>query len=185
MSLNDFRRMAAAMDLRMQQLEKAGTRGPEIIQWMVAYLPDLQQIWEGASDAQLQLLCEEFPGFYRYASMMESAAEVDRAKASRPYDDFPELPEPLKSSMRVVLTEAATLERAYQSIIDAGNASEKQAEIVRLAALHSRWLDDRERFLREVRSSSAEVPANVARFLAGCLAMLAERIERVRASVVS
>ena len=49
-------------------------------------MPDLHKIWVGTSDQQLMALSNEFPGFYRYALIMEEASEAERNKASRPYD---------------------------------------------------------------------------------------------------
>jgi hypothetical protein len=52
----------------------------------MGYVPDLHKIWVGTSDQQLMALSNEFPGFYRYAPIMEEASEAERNKASRPYD---------------------------------------------------------------------------------------------------
>jgi len=46
-------------------------------------VPDLHKIWVGTSDQQLMALSNEFPGFYRYALIMEEASEAERNKASR------------------------------------------------------------------------------------------------------
>jgi hypothetical protein len=82
MTVREFRRMAAAMDLRILQLTAEGVHGPAMIGRMVGHLPDLQQIWVGTSDNQLAMLCDEFPGFRRYASLMEEAAEAERKKVT-------------------------------------------------------------------------------------------------------
>jgi len=37
----------------------------------MGYVPDLHKIWVGTSDQQLMALSNEFPGFYRYALIME------------------------------------------------------------------------------------------------------------------
>jgi len=52
----EFRRLAAAMDLRIQQLTAEGVHGTAIIERMVGHLPDLQQIWVGTSDNQLAMI---------------------------------------------------------------------------------------------------------------------------------
>jgi hypothetical protein len=52
----------------------------------MGYVPDLHKIWVGTSDQQLMALSNEFPGFYRYALIIEEASEAERNKASRPYD---------------------------------------------------------------------------------------------------
>jgi hypothetical protein len=108
MTMREFRRLAAAMDLRFQQLTAEGVQGPAIIECMVGHLPDLQKIWVGTSDNQLTMLCNEFPGFRRYASLMEEAAEAEHKKPSHPYDGVPELPDSLKDAMAALLVTAAT-----------------------------------------------------------------------------
>jgi hypothetical protein len=72
----------------------------------MGYVPDLHKIWVGTSDQQLMALSNEFPGFYRYALIMEEASEAERNKASRPYDGVPAarlqkftLSDPLKGSI--------------------------------------------------------------------------------------
>ena len=37
-------------------------------------------------------LSKEFPGFYRYAFIMEDASDAERNKASRPYDGMGQFP---------------------------------------------------------------------------------------------
>ena len=87
MSMNEFRRLAAKMDQHMQQLSAEGVNDAHaIINRMMGYVPDLHKIWVGTSDDQLIALSNEFPGFYRYALIMEEASEAERNKASRPYD---------------------------------------------------------------------------------------------------
>src|SRR5258708_25856494 len=80
-------------------------------------------LWVGTSDHQLATLCNDFPGFFRYASLMEEAADAERRKASRPYD-VPELHDSLKDVMAALLVTAATLERSYQEALDADKSPE-------------------------------------------------------------
>ena len=140
MTVREFRMMAAAMDLDIQHLAREGVHGPVMIERMVGHLPDLQQIWTGASDDQLTTLCQEFPGFHQYARLMEEAAERERSKPSRPYDDLPELPDALKDRMAALLTTAATLERLYRAVLDADPSAERQFEVIDVNRLHSAWL---------------------------------------------
>jgi hypothetical protein len=94
MSMNEFRRLAAEIDQHIQQLSAQGVNDPPaIINRMMGYVPDLHRIWVGASDDQLIALSNEFPGFYRYAFIMEEAFEAERNKASRPYDGIGKVPE--------------------------------------------------------------------------------------------
>jgi hypothetical protein len=72
MSMNEFRRLAAKIDQHMQQLSAQGVNDPHaIINRMIGYVPDLHKIWVRTSDDQLIALSNEFPGFYRYALIME------------------------------------------------------------------------------------------------------------------
>ena len=94
MSMNEFRRLAAKIDQHMQQLAAQGvSEAHAIINRMMGYVPDLHKIWVGTSDQQLMALSHEFPGFYRYALIMEEASEAERNKASRPYDGMAEFSE--------------------------------------------------------------------------------------------
>ena len=76
MSMNEFRRLAAKIDQHMQQLAAQGVNdAPAIIDRMMGYVPDLHKIWVGTANDQLIALSNEFPGFYRYAIIMEEASE--------------------------------------------------------------------------------------------------------------
>ena len=85
MNFADWQR--AKMEQHRQQLSAQGVNdGHAIINRMMGYVPDLHKLWVGTSDDQLIALSNEFPGFYRYALIMEEASEAERNKASRPYD---------------------------------------------------------------------------------------------------
>ena len=101
--MSECRRLAAGMDLRMEQLAAEGVPVSTMIDRMAGHLPDLQRIWTSTSDDQLAMLCREYPGFHRYASLMEEAAEAERRKPARPYDDLPELPDALKEQLLALL----------------------------------------------------------------------------------
>jgi hypothetical protein len=53
---------------------------------LMGYTPELHQIWTGTTDKELMALTREYPGFYRYALIMETAFEQESQKPSRPYD---------------------------------------------------------------------------------------------------
>ena len=93
--MKELRLLAATMDVRMRQLETEGVSGPEIVNRMAGHLQDLNRIWTSTSDEELQGLCLEFPGFFRYASIMEDAFEADRKNPASPYRDVQAFPEPL------------------------------------------------------------------------------------------
>lgn len=120
--MNEFRRLAAKIDQHMQQLAAQGvSEAHAIINRMMGYGPDLHRIWVGTSDQQLMALSREFPGFYRYARIMEEASEAERRKASRPYDGMAEFSEQHKQMGAQLLTTAATLERGYQAFRASGS----------------------------------------------------------------
>ena len=114
MNMQALRALAAVMDQRVRQFEAVGITGDALIERMVGHLPDLQQIWVGADDQQLAMLCQDYPGFYQYASLMEAAAEAQRAKLPRGYLEMPEMDDTLKPLLAALLSAAATLERGYQ-----------------------------------------------------------------------
>lgn len=103
-TMEHFRKIATAIDQRVAQLAATGVSGGELLYRMVGHLPDLHRIWVGASDRQLAVLCHDYPGFYKYASLMEEAAEAQRAnpKQSR-YKDWQPLQEPLRSKFSKLL----------------------------------------------------------------------------------
>lgn len=122
MSMNEFRRLAAKIDQHMQLLATQGvSEAHAIINRMMGYVPDLHKIWVGTSDQQLMALSHEFPGFYRYATLMEEAFEAERNKVSRPYDGMAKFSEEHKQRAAQLLVTAATLERVYQAFRGNGN----------------------------------------------------------------
>ena len=91
-AMSGHRQRAAAIDLRMRQLAEEAVPRPAIIGRMVAHVADLGAIWNATTDEQLAALCDEYPGFHTYAVLMEEAAEAERRKPARPYDDLPDTP---------------------------------------------------------------------------------------------
>ena len=146
MSMNEYRRLAAKMDQHMQQLAAQGVNdAPAIINRMMGYVPDLHKIWVGTSDDQLIALSNEFPGFYRYALIMEEASEAECNKASRPYDGMAQFPEQHKQLAAQLLATAATLERGYQALLGSGNLQVVQPQVNEMDKMHQQWLSDLER----------------------------------------
>jgi len=81
MSMNEFRRLATRIDQQMQQLAAEGvSEAYAVVNRMMGHAPDLHRIWIGTSDQQLMALSREFPGFYRYARIMEEASEAELQK---------------------------------------------------------------------------------------------------------
>jgi hypothetical protein len=177
MIMEEFRKMAAAIDLRMQQLAAEGVQGLAMIEPMIGHLPDLQRIWTGASDEQLAALCKEFFGFHRYATLMEEAAEAERAKPSRIYDDFPLLSDPFKQSLSALLADAATLERDYQAVLNAGNSPGLRQHVNELTKLYCKWVVNLEMFTTALNASG--VPKKAVDFITDTFGRMAERIAQL------
>lgn len=176
-TMANFRTMAAAMDQRVRQLAAKGVSGSDLLYQMVGHLPDLQKIWDGTNDHQLATLCEDYPGFYQYASLMEEAAEAERVNPTEAgYKSLPQLDEALKGKLTELLTSAATLERRYQSLSTSKGAS--QAEKGELDRLHEIWLLNREDFLQAL--GKANLPRAVSEFAVPALEQIAERIEKTK-----
>lgn len=178
MSMNEYRRLAAHMDQHIQQLFAENvTDAHAIINRMLGYVPDLHKIWVGASDDQLMALSNEFPGFYRYARIMEEASEVERNKASRPYDGMAQLSEKHKKLSAQLLTTAATLERGYQAILGVSNLQVFQSQVQEMNKLHRQWLSDLESFKNSLREQGTESKALA--YVNEAFGRLAVRIKRL------
>ena len=176
-TMEDFRRMAAAMDERVRQLAAEGVSDAEVFSRMTGYMPELHRIWVGTKDHELALLSQEFPGFYRYARIMEDAFEKERRDPRhKAYKDLPELPEPLKRPLTDLLTTAATLERGYQSILDGNHSGADQ--FAELNRLHDQWLAGRERFVEA--SKAADVPQKELDLIGGALGEMGDRITQLK-----
>jgi hypothetical protein len=157
MSMNEFCPLAEKVDQHMQQLAAQGVNdAPAIINRMMGYVPDLHRIWVGTTDGQLIALSNEFPGFYRYALIMEEASEAERNKSSLPYDDLAEFAEEHKQQAAQLLTTAATLERRYQALRESGNPQVSQAQVNELGQLYRQWLCDLDSFKNSLRAQGAD-----------------------------
>lgn len=122
---------------------------------MMGYVHDLHEIWINTSDQQLMALSREFPGFYRYALVMEEASEAERKKASRPYDGMAEFSEEQKQCGAKLMTMAATLERGYQAFRGSGNLQVFQPQLDELDRLHRQWLSDLDAFKDSLRTQGS------------------------------
>lgn len=175
--MNEFRRLAAKIDQHMQLLATQGvSEAHAIINRMMGYVPDLHKIWVGASDQQLIALSHEFPGFYRYAVIMEEASEDER-KASRPYDGMAQFSERHKQQATQLLTTAATLERGFLSFRGSGNLHVFQPQVNELQRLYQQWLFDLDSFKSAIREQGVESQAM--EYVNEAFGRLAERIKQL------
>jgi hypothetical protein len=155
--MNEFRRLAAKMDQHMQQLSVQGVNDAHaIINRMMGYVPDLHKIWVETSNDQLIALSNEYPGFYRYALIMEEASENERNKASRPYDGMDQFSPQHKQLAAQLLATAATLERGYQALFGSGKLQVFQPQVNKM---HRQWLADLESFKNSLRAQGVEPKA--------------------------
>ena len=179
--MSEYRRLAAGMDLRMKQLAAEGVPVSTMIDRMAGHLPDLHRIWTSTTDDQLAMLCREYPGFHRYTTLMEEAAEAERRKPARPYDDLPELPDALKEHLLALLGTAAKLERDYQAVLDATSASAPTPWIRPLIELCTHWEADLSRFKAALQS--AGVPQKSRDIILPELDRMAQRIVELEGRV--
>lgn len=176
--MNEFRRLAAKIDQHMQQLAAQGvSEAHAIINRMMGYVPDLQKIWNSTSDQQLMALSNEFPGFYRYALIMEEASEAERNKTSRPYDDMAEFSEEHKQRAAQLLATAANLKRGYQAFRGSGSLQGFQPQVNELGRLHAQWLSNLDSFKSSLREQGVEPKA--LEYVNEAFGRLAERIRQL------
>lgn len=176
--MNELRRLAAKIDQHMQQLAGQGVHEADaIINRMMGYGPDLHRISVGTTEQQLMALSREFPGFYRYARIMEEASEAERRKASRPFDGTAEFFEQHKQMGAQLLTTAATFARGYQAFRASGNLQVFRPQLDELGRLHRQWLSDLDAFKDSRRTQGAVL--KVLEYVNEAFDRLAERIKQL------
>ncbi len=137
--VNETDRCAARIDQRVHQLEAQGIMGAALLEHMMGYILDLQQLWSTQSDESLISLCHRYPGLYRYGMQMEEAAEAESKKATISYGDLPELPNSVKAKVLQLLTNGATIERGYQTILDSWGQRDMWVETEIMKDLQQQW----------------------------------------------
>ena len=168
--------IAAAINLRVRQLEAQGVTGMGLANRMVGHMQDLQRIYETASDRTLRDLCRRFPAFERYARLMEEMTERGQVMVStgtHPYADLPELSGPLKASLVRVMRAAVELEREFQAAADDG----RNDQAGRLTAKKQQWGNDLQKVVLEFRS--ADLPLRSQELVQNALKTMAERVAQM------
>ena len=70
----DHRRMAARIDRKIKQLDVLGLLEVEILPEMAEYMPDFHHLMMNTSGSEMDALCEEYAGFFRFAKILETVA---------------------------------------------------------------------------------------------------------------
>ncbi len=139
-TVNKEHEIAAAIDLRVRQLEAQGIGEAALLEHMIGHILDLQWLWSTVSDEKLAFLCRQYPGLYRYGMLMEEAAEAESKKAKTSYGHLPALPDSVKTTVAQLLTEGATIERGFQTIIDEQGRRDMGVEIDLMEGRHEHWV---------------------------------------------
>lgn len=121
--MNEFRRLATKIDQHMQQLATQGvSEAYVIINRMMGYVPDLHKIWVGASDTQLKALSHEFPGFYRYAILMEEAPKPNVTRYRGPMTAWPSSPKSTSNGLLNCWSRQQPLSAATRRFVEAATS---------------------------------------------------------------
>ena len=68
------RRMASRIDRKMKQLDALGLLEVEILPEMAHYMSDFHHLMMNTSGPEMDALCEEYAGFFRFAKILETVA---------------------------------------------------------------------------------------------------------------
>jgi hypothetical protein len=180
-TVNKERKLAAAIDLRVQQLEAKGLDDTALLEQMIGHILDLQWLWSTVSDEQLAFLCREYPGLYRYGMLMEEAAEAESKKAKTAYGHLPELPDSVKPTVAQLLTDGATLERGLQTILNEQGQRDMWLEIEIMEGNHEHWVAQYAGLANESRD--ANVPEESHAMLKQIFEPMSQRINHLHGQV--
>jgi hypothetical protein len=165
-----------------------------LIEQMFGYAASLQRLWTSTTDDELAALCQRYPGFVRYATLMENLSETLRTGVGVPahIKELPPLPEVLKQAMIKLMSDGAELERGLQQRIEDGRPRRPQKAKVPegpppsrrdLEDLYQRWSRD---FASLVAAAgAAALPATAKRLLLQSVQSLGMRIEQLHTTASS
>ena len=180
-TVNKEHKLAAAIDLRVQQLEAKGLDDAALLEQMIGHILDLQWLWSTVSDEKLAFLCREYPGLYRYGMLMEEAAEAESKKAKTAYGHLPELPDSVKATVAQLLTDGATLERGLQTILNEQGQRDMWLEIEIMEGHHEHWVAQYAGLVNESRD--ANVPEESHAMLKKIFETMSQRISHLHGQV--
>lgn len=191
--MKESRQIVAAIDLRVRQLAAQGVSDAALVDQMMGYMASLQQLWTSTTDDELHALCQEYPGFVRYATLMEDLSERLRTGVGVPahVKALAPIPEPIKRAMERLLSEGADLERALQERIDESGPRRHRVEVSPRQGRETGDLEKRFRewsaaigpFVAEVRA--AGLGGQTQELLLQGVDMMAGRIERLHETASS
>src|SRR5688572_6183205 len=177
------RRLAAAIDQRVRQLEAAGVRGGALLERMVGSLPDLHRIWSATSDETLALLLSEYPGLYRYGLLMEEAAEAESKKTTTSYGCLSPLPDSAKATVTRLLANGAEPERGLQTVLDADGQKDMRTETEIFNEMRDEWKAQLAGLPGALRA--ANVPQETDAMLMRIFDPIARRIDQLHGQVAA
>ena len=186
--MKESRRIAAAIDQRVHQLAVHRLSDSALVDHMVGYMADLQRLWNSTTDEELAALCEDYPGFVRYATLMENLSEVMRSGVGVPahIQQLSPFAAPLKGAMEKLLSEGAALERRFQQRMDESRArrfrtnaiQEQSPDTADLNRLYDQWRAAVGQLMAKV--SVPETSDQAQQLVSQAFQELAGRIEHLR-----
>lgn len=178
--MENYRKMASRMNQHMAQLTTEGIEDvPLIMDRMMGYIPSLYEIWTKATSDELIVLSNEFPGFHRYAFMMEKRSGEEDRKDSRPYDRMQTLSLPYRKRMHGILTNSAAVEREFHKV----HLSKNYGYLLEVNKLYQQWLSDVAAFRKSIRGEGT-INTQLEDFLHGILDRLDKRIYQLATDIV-
>lgn len=169
---------AAVIDERVRQLARQGVSDPVLVNRVLGYMPALHRLYASATDAELAALAAVYPGFVRYARLMEDMSEAMRTGVGvlPGVTGFPLAQEPLKGLLEGMLASGATLEQQLQNRKDEPLADNDDPL---LEPLYRRWTSALPEFLALVERYTPHPRAQS--MIVQVLKEMADRIENLHA----
>src|ERR1019366_10686207 len=98
--------IAATIDERVRQLTGEAVNDTVLVNRMLGHMHALHRLYTSASDEELAALSVAFPGFVRYARLMEDMSEALRTGVGVPpgVTDLPLAEEPYKGILQGLLS---------------------------------------------------------------------------------
>jgi hypothetical protein len=73
---NEHLATAASIDKEVSAFPDTAGGMEQLLLHMYKYTPDFKRILDTAAPGDMDMLCEQYPHFYRFAKLMEQLAEV-------------------------------------------------------------------------------------------------------------